>query len=192
MEHTGDNVAKKMKIITLLCVFITIFCTIFYQAEKSQLFFTLIITFGTISYHLLMRLFIGFIINLLLNNHVNYQTSWFHVSELEQKLYKKLKVKKWKGKIVSYDPDCFDNKIHSWHEIAQAMCQAELIHEIIILLSFVPIFASIPFGALSVFIITSVLSACFDAMFVIVQRYNRPRIIKLIKNSKKLNLKKYY
>ena len=78
-----------------------------------------------------------------------------------------------------------DSKIHSWDEIAQAMCQAELVHEVIIILSFLPIFAAIPFGALPVFVITSILSAGFDAMFVIMQRYNRPRIMKLIVDSKK-------
>lgn len=59
---------------------------------------------------------------------------------------------------------------------------AELVHEIIVVLSFVPILASIPFGGLVVFVITSVLAACFDAIFIAIQRYNRPRIVKLINN----------
>ena len=80
----------------------------------------------------------------------------------------------------TYDSSFFDSKAHSWEEIAQAMCQAEIVHEVIVVLSFLPILAYIPFGALGVFIITSLLSACFDMMFVIMQRYNRPRIIKLI------------
>ena len=85
----------------------------------------------------------------------------------------------------TYQPELFSPKEHTWDEIAQAMCQAELVHEIIIVLSFVPILAAIPFGALFVFVITSVLAACYDAMFVIMQRYNRPRILKLIKKTEK-------
>ena len=61
------------------------------------------------------------------------------------------------------------------------MCQAEIVHEIIIVLSFVPIIFSIWFGELLVFIITSVISALIDSIFVMLQRYNRSRIIKLIK-----------
>ena len=118
--------------------------------------------------------------NGLLNNHVDYRRKWFRVSSSEQKFYNKIKVKNWKGKMATYDPGSFDNRIHTWDEIAQATCQAELVHEVIIVLSFIPVFASACFGALSVFIITSVLAACYDAMFVIMQRYNRPRIIKLI------------
>ena len=47
-----------------------------------------------------------------MNNHVDYQKKWFHVSDIEQKLYKKLNVKKWKGNMGTYDPDCFDSKRH--------------------------------------------------------------------------------
>lgn len=64
-------------------------------------------------------------------------------------------------------------------EIAQAMCQAEIVHEIIIVLSFVPL-ALIPrFGAAAVFVITSLLAAGLDLCFVILQRFNRPRILKI-------------
>ena len=67
-------------------------------------------------------------------------------------------------------------------EIAQAMCQAELVHETIVILSFVPVAFSAVFGAFWVFLITSLCAAAFDLMFVIIQRYNRPRIIRLIKH----------
>ena len=184
-QKTGDFMAKKMKIITFFSTVITVFFSILYFNTKNKLTLSLMITFATISYHFIMRLFVGFVINLIFNNHINYQSKWFHISTTEEKLYKIFKVKKWKGKMATYNPENFDNKIHSWDEIAQAMCQAELVHELIIILSFVPIFASIPFDALWIFVITSVLSACFDALFVIIQRYNRPRIIKLIENSKK-------
>ena len=119
----------------------------------------------------------------MLKNRADYRRRWFRVSAAEQKLYKTLRVKKWKGKMATYDPSCFDPKLHSWDEIAQAMCQAELVHEVIMVYSYLPVLAAIPFGALPVFVITSLLAACFDAMFVIMQRYNRPRILKLMEHS---------
>ena len=78
----------------------------------------------------------------------------------------------------AFQPALFDTKIHFWSEKAQAMCQAEVVHEIIVVLSFVPILFSIWVGALPVFLITSILSAGMDLMFVILQRYNRSRVIK--------------
>jgi hypothetical protein len=59
------------------------------------------------------------------------------------------------------------------------MCQSEIVHEIIFVLSFMPILAIIWFGEPLAFIITSILSALFDLMFVIMQRYNRNRILRL-------------
>ena len=177
--------AAIMKRIACFSVLITIFFAVLHRITEDDLAFTLMITFGTISYHFVMRLLVGFVIDLLLKNHVDYYARWFRVSSAEQEFYKKIKVKKWKGKLGTYDPSCFDSKIHSWDEIVQAMCQAELVHEVIIILSFLPIFASVPFGALPVFAVTSVLAAGFDTMFVIMQRYNRPRIMRLIRDSKK-------
>jgi hypothetical protein len=178
--------AKIMKTTTLLSVLGTVIFGVLYGNTKTDWILTLAITFGTISYHFGMRLLTGTVLNLLLNNHVDYRKRWFRVGEREEKLYRKLQVKKWKGKMGTYNPGCFDCKIHSWDEIAQAMCQAELVHELIIVLSFLPVFAAIPFGALPVFVITSVLAACFDALFVIMQRYNRPRVMRLLQAGKTL------
>ena len=183
--NAGALMARKMKLTAVLSSLITAFLAILYAHTKHNAILTLAITFGTISYHFIMRLLTGRIINLLLHNRVDYRKRWFQVRPFEQKLYKKLRVKKWKGHIATYDPSCFDIRIHSWDEIAQATCQAELVHEVIIVLSFLPVAGAIPFGALPAFVITSVLAAGLDAMFVAIQRYNRPRIIKLIKLPKK-------
>ena len=174
-----------MKRITLFATVITMFCVALYIRTGNDLALTLAITFATTAYHFVMRLIVGFFINLLLNNHVDYGRRWFRVGAAELKIYDMMKVKAWKGKMPTYDPDCFDRRLHTWDEIAQAMCQAELVHEAIILFSFVPILAAIPFGAWPVFVITSVLAACYDAMFVMLQRYNRPRIIRLIERESK-------
>ena len=44
-----------------------------------------------------------------------------------------------------------------------------------------PIVAGVWFGAYPVFVITSILAAMFDLIFVMIQRYNRQRVIKLMK-----------
>ena len=45
--------------------------------------------------------------------------------------------------------------------------------------------ASIWLGDLPVFLITSVLAACFDLSFVLIQRYNRPTVIRLAQRQKR-------
>ena len=145
------------------------------------------ITCSTCFYHFAMRLLVGHSIDRIMKNKANYRKSWYQLRSFETRLYKLLKVKNWKRSMPTYDPSCFDPKLHSWDEIAQAMCQAEIVHEIIVCLSFLPLLAAIPFGSFPVFLITSLLSALYDLSFVIIQRYNRPRILKylqLLKNNR--------
>ena len=142
------------------------------------------ITFGTCCYHFTMRLIVGCCVNGILHNRADYTKRWYQLCSFETAVYQALQVKKWKSHMPTYDPSCFDPKLHSWVEIAQAMCQAELVHEIIIPLSFLPLIAAIPFGAFPVFLITSLLSAIYDLSFVIMQRFNRPRVLRLIQKER--------
>ena len=171
--------AKGMKIISVIAILLTICFSILYKFLAANLFLSFAITFGTITYHFVVRLLIGLIYNIVLKNKVNYRRKWFLVTEKEMKIYQLLKVKKWKDKMPTYDKEAFDTSKHSWEEIIQTMCQAELVHETIIIFSFLPIIFSIWFGSIEVFIITSMLSALFDLVFVIMQRFNRNRIIKI-------------
>jgi len=85
----------------------------------------------------------------------------------------------------AYDPELFSTQNHTWDEIVQAMCQAELVHETIVVLSFLPIMLTIWWGEFWVFLITSVFAALIDLSFVMMQRYNRPRLLRLIKRNRK-------
>jgi hypothetical protein len=181
--------AKRMNILAILSALTAFLSAVVYHNTQSDWAFAWMITFATTAYHFLMRLLTGSAIHLLLRNRVDYRRRWFRVSTAEQRFYNKLHVKKWKAGMGTYDPKAFDSSIHTWDEIAQATCQAELVHEAIILLSFLPVLAAIPFGALPVFVITSLLSAGFDALFVIMQRYNRPRILLLIEKQNARNQK---
>lgn len=145
------------------------------------------ITFGTCFYHFAMRLLVGTLVNRILKNRADYRKAWYQPKSFERTLYKALNVKKWKKTIPTYDPTCFDPKLHSWDEIAQAMCQAEIVHEIIVVLSFLPLLAAIAFGSFWVFAVTSLLAALYDVSFVILQRFNRPRILKFIKKERTAN-----
>ncbi len=150
-----------------------------YHGYPYDIFLTLAITAGTVLYHFAMRLLVGGIYDRTMGNRADYRRKWYQLHKWEPWLYEKLRVKRWKGRMPTYDPAAFDPRQHTWEEIAQAMCQSELVHETNALLSFVPLLAAFRFGALPVFLVTSLLAAAFDLCFVMMQRYNRPRIIKI-------------
>ena len=172
--------AKIVKGIAAFSLAATVILAISYKVTSSGILLPLAITSGTIAYHFVMRLMVGLAFHATMRNKADYRKRWYQVSKREMAVYEKLKVKQWKRRMPTYDPALFDPRLHTWEEIVQAMCQAELVHETIAVLSFLPILAAIWFGEYPVFIVTSVLSAACDMVFVIMQRYNRQRVMKLL------------
>ena len=144
------------------------------------------ITIGITLYHFAMRLAVGMVVNLIMKNKANHKSVWFREKRFEKNLYKLLRVRAWKKHIPTYSPDTFDTNKKTLKEIVGATCQAEIVHEAIMVLSLLPI-AVIPFlgGAAAIFT-TSFLSMLIDSVFVILQRYNRPMLVKVMERFDKL------
>lgn len=172
--------AKLIKGSAALSLAGTVLLTVLYRATANGVLLSLAITCGTIAYHLAMRLLVGQVFSAVMRNRADLRKRWYRVSKYEMAVYRALHVKRWKRRMPTYDPSLFDPRVHSWDEIAQAMCQAELVHETIVVGSFLPIVGGVWFGAYPVFLVTSVLAAAFDLMLVMMQRYNRQRIVALL------------
>lgn len=172
--------AKKMILAAVLSLAGTALLTALFLKTACRLLLSLAITFGTASYHIIMRLLVGLSFQAVMQNRAEPGRRWYLVGKREMAVYETLKIKRWKRKIPTLDNARFNPQLHSWDEIAQAMCQAELVHETIMILSFLPIAEGIWFGMYPVFIITSVLAAGYDLMFVMTQRYNRQRVLTLL------------
>ena len=173
---------KKMIIFALFFLVGLLAFGITYYFFGIPILFTFAVTFGTCFYHFAMRLAVGHGIDAIFHNKMNYKRWWFKERKFEPKLYKFLGVKKWKKRLPTYNPELYDVRQHSVEEIVQVTCQAEIVHEINMVLSFVPVIFTIWFGSLLAFLITSCVAFCFDGIFVILQRFNRPRLMRLIKN----------
>lgn len=171
--------AKKLILTVVLLLAGTVVLCLLHRETSCGVLLSLAIVLGTTAYHIAMRLLVGLAFNTAMGNKANCEKRWYRVGAFEMSIYKKLKVRKWKRKLPSYDSALFDPRIHSWDEIAQAMCQAELVHETIVVLSFLPIVEGVWFGEYLVFIATSLFAAAFDMLFVMAQRYNRQRIMRL-------------
>lgn len=148
---------------------------IFYLLAPAGWLLSLLITCGTFLYHFLMRLGVGY----LIPNRFTGRENWFRPKNWEPRLYEKLNIQAWKRHMPTYDPESFDLSRHSLNEVIGTMCKSEVVHEVIIPFSFLPLFAALPFGEFPVFLLTSLFAAFIDALFVILQRYNRPRLMEL-------------
>ncbi len=176
---------KFMKLATLFSAILGAVFLALYLYTQASVFEPLAITFATIFYHFAMRLGMGGVFQCAYTNKMDYKKAWFCTRNFEIKLYEIMKVKGWKKHLPTYDEEAFDLKTHTYKELVMATCQAELVHETIVVLSFLPIFASQFVGSAGVFIATSVVSAVIDLVFVILQRYNRPRLIRIMRRAER-------
>ncbi len=169
-------------LLTLLAAMLVL-CAVFallYRHTQIGWMLPCAISFGTIAYHFLIRFLSPLILNCLFHKRYSYRSCWFQQKRWEPKLYRFLRVKDWKKHVPAYDPSEFSLKTHAPEEIIRNMCHAELVHELIVLLSFSSLLLAIPFGAFPVFLITAILAAIFDLSFVILQRYNRLRLAAIL------------
>lgn len=170
---------KLVRRTALVCLALSAVCAVLFARLGWGVLLTLAITFGIVAYHLGARLLVGLAFDTWMGNRADLSRRWYQPRPWEGKLYRLLRVKSWKDRMPTFYPDEFSPENHTWEEIAQVMCQSELVHETNILVSFLPLPAAIPFGSFWVFFLTSLAGALFDLSLVILQRYNRPRVVRL-------------
>lgn len=177
----------KKLIAALTAVFAVFFAAsvILYFSLGKAFLLSAAITFGTFFYHFAMRLAVGGIVNRLFYGKIDCNKKQFQPKKFEKNLYRFLRVKNWKNRMPTYNPASFDLRLCTPQEVLQNSCIAELGHELIMLFSFLPLLLIIPFGEPAAFILTSVFAALADSVFVIIQRYNRPRLLRVVKMQSK-------
>ena len=175
-----------MYTVIVITVIVSIICFILYYGNiyKNNIILWTGITAFTIMYHFWGRIILNNVSKLFKKN-INYKQWLFKERKLEKKLYKILRVKDWKGKALTYNPESFSLKEHSLEEIANTMAKSEVDHWINEAISLSTMLFAIIWGKFWIFCLTAVAAMIFDSQFIIIQRYNRPRIQKILENSKK-------
>ena len=157
----------------------TMALTLGYSAFRQEWMLVAAISFGTTAYHFVMRLVVGYAVPKATHYDFDYNHPWFRPRSWEGGFYKRVKLHRWKGQLPTYAPEQFDLGHNSLHRVIQNMCGAEIVHELIMVLSFLPLMMIPVFGTPGVFFLTSLAAAAFDGLFVMAQRYNRPRVVRI-------------
>ena len=110
----------------------------------------------------------------------------------ERYLYRILHVRKWKDKVLTFDPAAYDFSNRTPYQLARTMCKSELDHWVNELLSVGSIFFFLLWGTLPAFLISAVCAMLFDAQFIVVQRYNRPILLRLNERLKRKETSSIY
>ena len=164
----------------LIFIMLTVVFAVAHYIYRQGWMVSAYVTFLTIFYHFSMRLIVGEVVTVIYcKREFNLDSAGFRLHRFEKDLYRRLNVKKWKLHMITAKPEQFDLRENSMDDLLHNMAQAELVHRIIMVLSFVPLLLIIPYGVPMVFIVTSIAAALIDLQFVIIQRYNRPRVWKM-------------
>ena len=177
---------NKMILITIFLIIGFAISLSIFAATKNAIVEVVTITIGVTLYHFAMRLIVGTVVNFIMKNKANHENVWFREKSFEKSFYKLIGVRKWKKYLPTYSPDTFDTDQKTVKELIGATCQAEIVHEIIMILSLLPMILLLFFSGAVAFILTSVLAMLFDSLFVILQRYNRPRLVRVMKRFNKI------
>ncbi len=145
--------------------------------HENSLLLTLAITFGITLYHFSMRLAVGYLVKMA-GDRYRPESAWFSVGKREESFYRRLKLHKLiRRGVPTYSPEEFDAS-RGMSALLQSTCRAEVVHEVIMVLSFLPLMMNLFFQS-SAYLWTSIMGAVIDLFFVIVQRCNRPRLMRL-------------
>lgn len=147
------------------------------------------ITAFTVMYHFWVRIILGNVTKLF---RIDYRQRWFREHKFEKKLYGFLRVREWRDKVLTYNPDSFLMEKNSLEQIANTMAKAETDHWINEIVSVTTMFFPLLWGAFPIFFITALAAMLFDAQFILVQRHNRPKVVRLIEWKKKKSNKIEY
>ncbi len=173
-----SSIKKTIYIISAGClIFMFVFYKLFVDNRKEECLF-LGILFMTAAYHLIIRLVIGTFGDAALEKGIDTDNHWFADSNAEQSIYRAIGVKSWKNRLPALEPWKFSVKRRSLEDIIAESCRIEVVHEAGVVASLLSVLFSIPFGYLWFFVLTAALGCVFDMVFIIIQRYNRPRLMR--------------
>lgn len=186
MSKKPSKTMVLMLVLDILLIFITAVFALLFRVFGKGWMLSFYVTFLTTAYHFVMRIIVGEAVTILYRRRrFNSNSRFFSIYKFESKLYERLNVKQWKKSIITAKPEQFDLSKNSMEVLLHNIMQAELVHRIIMALSFAPLLLIIPYGAPVIFVTTSVIACFIDLVFVIIQRYNRPRLIKLMEKKGK-------
>ena len=165
-------------IVSLLC-----FCLYYADIYMNNIILWAGITAFMILYHFGLRILFG---NITKKFKISYFHPWYKTRKFEKGLYKLLKVRRWKDKVLTFEPDKYDFQKVTLEQLATTMCKSELDHLINEIISVCSILFALLWGCIPIFVGTAILAMLFDAQFIVVQRYNRPIVLRLIEKKERL------
>lgn len=169
----------------ILMLLVSGICFFFYysgRTTKDAVLWSGIVAF-MIVYHFWVRLIVGNLSKLI---PIDPNHWWFKERFFEPPLYRLLQVRRWKDKALTYNPEQFDLKTRPLEQIAHTMAKSEVDHWLNQLISLSSILFCLLWGQFWIFLATAVAAMLFDGQFILIQRCNRPKLMRILARKQRL------
>lgn len=163
----------------LLVVLTVIFASI--SNDDNSVFQSFAVLTGCIAFHLVIWILSATIVVGIMRNKANDKFFLFRELSWEKKFYQFIRIRSWKHHLPTYAPKYYDFKSLSHTDLLGIISQTEVVHEVASLLSLVSLFGIIWFGHTLIFTTIAAIDLMTNLVYIILQRYNRMRLRKLIK-----------
>lgn len=179
---------NRTPLIMALVLFISIIATLtgiyFYRKSPNVWLEYSVLLFGEIALQFLIMHIAAPVVVIISGKKFRCDSFWFRPKKFEKRLYEKMQVKKWKTNTAVYNENEFSLQKHTPEELIMNMCSAEVVHEVIAVAGFLPVLFSFYIGHFRFLFLFSFVCGCAHMVFVVIQRYNRPRVVKLYEMKK--------
>lgn len=176
-KPSGSAIFMYVTMILTSVIALVCFCIYYTGSVNSQVVLWCGIVSFMILYHFGLRIYMGRVTKRI---HIDYKAPFFRQRSFEMSLYKLLKVRRWKDKVLTFEPEMYDFKNRTLEQLAATMAKSETDHWINEIISIISIFFTFIWGCFPAFFISALAAMLFDAQFIIVQRYNRPIVLRVI------------
>jgi hypothetical protein len=181
----------KMLLIFVICLSASGIGQYIFGCTQNTLAYYFALFLGYIAIHFLVMFFSAPIVQMVFQKKFDYDSFWFRPKAFEKKLYQILKVKKWKSIVPTYDKREYDLKEEELEQVIHNICHAEVTHEVIMLTGYFPVLLGQQISHWGILLMMSFLFSLVHLPFIFIQRYNRPRVIRLYKKANNHNAKEW-
>ena len=173
---------KTLQWSTIGLMVLTLLLMLVYFDTDLVLWKVITVISGTLCYYVGIRWGILALVDYGPDDWFDWRRRMYTPLRFEKSLYDTLRVGDWKDYVPVLRPSLYSPNEHSWDDIILTMCQTELAHMLGAASCLIPmILGPILFKGFWAFFLTGLLAILAELCFIIVQRYNRPRVIAMLR-----------
>jgi len=168
-----------LPLLIILTIIFACFCT-----GDDSIFCSFAILTGCLAAHLTIWILSAITIVGIMKNRANDESAWFGELPWEKEFFRIIRFRKWKHRLLTYDPRYYDFKALKYEELLGIISQTEIVHEMAAILSLLSMAGTRWLGHGYIIVTIAIIDLLINLIYICLQRFNRVRLRRLIKGGR--------